>query len=181
MANIPWLADVLRAEGLEVEEHGDWHNHFRPGAFDPIGVLWHHTAGAVTGPDNPHPSLDVVINGRPDLAGPLSHALVDYNGVFHVISAGRCNHAGASGGSGPIPEGDGNTMLVGWEIDYDGETQEMSAAQYDASVTATAAVLRELGRDSDHVRGHLETSTTGKIDPAFIDLDAMRGDVANQI
>lgn len=175
---IPWLADVLRGAGVEVVDEGDWVNRGRPGDFAPIGVLWHHTAGPATSPDNPAPSLGTVIDGRPDLEGPLAHALVDFNGVFHVISAGRANHAGECGGSGPIPPGDGNTMMVGWEIDYDGVNQQMSPAQYDASVKATAAVLRELGQDAEHARGHLETSTTGKIDPAFCDLNKMRADVA---
>ncbi|MGH8879542.1 MAG: peptidoglycan recognition protein family protein [Stackebrandtia sp.] len=175
---IPWLADVLRAEGVEVIEEGDWQNHMRPGDFAPIGVLWHHTAGPPTSPENPAPSLGTVINGRPDLPGPLAQALVDFNGVFHVISAGRCNHAGECGGSGPIPPGDGNALMVGWEIDYDGVNQEMSPAQYQASLKATAAVLRQLGTDAEHARGHRETSTSGKIDPSFVDLDAMRAEVA---
>ncbi len=180
MATIPWLADVLRADGIPVVEHGNWRNHMRPGSFDPIGVLWHHTA-ATSSPGNPHPGLSVVINGRPDLPGPLAQALVDYNGVFHVISAGRCNHAGRSGGSGPIPVGDGNTMLIGWEIDYDGVNQHMTAAQYNNSVKATAAVLRRLGRDASYARGHKETTTTGKIDPSFVNLDQMRADVAARL
>jgi hypothetical protein len=180
MATIPWLADVLRAAGLQVVEHGDWHNRMVAGSFNPIGVLWHHTA-AHSSASNPHPGLSIVINGRSDLQGPLAQALVDYHGVFHVISAGRCNHAGYSGGSGPIPSGDGNTMLIGWEIDYDGVNQQMTPAQYDASVAATAAVLKQLGRDASHARGHRETSVEGKIDPSFVDLDMMRGDVARRM
>lgn len=178
MANIPWLADVLRAAGITVVEHGDWRNHYRPGSFAPFGVLWHHTAGSTTSASNPHPSLNICINGRSDLPGPLCHALVDYFGVFHVISAGRANHAGTARASGPIPAGDGNTMLVGWEIDYNGVSQSMSAAQYTQSLKATAAVLKQFGRDASYARGHRETSTTGKIDPAFCDLDVMRSDVA---
>lgn len=181
MTQISWLADVLRGAGVEVVEEGDWLNRGATsggGAFEPIGVLWHHTAGPTTSPENPHPSLDICINGRPDLSGPLCQALVDYNGVFHVISANRANHAGGCGGSGPIPAGDGNTMLVGWEIDYNGVDQEMSPAQYDASIAATAAVITQLGTDASYVRGHRETSTTGKIDPYAIDLDVMRADVA---
>lgn len=178
MATIPWLADVLREAGVEVVEEGNWRGRAVPGSFNPIGVLWHHTASSTSGPGNPHPGLGVVINGRSDLQGPLAQALVDYNGVFHVISAGRCNHAGRARVSGPIPAGDGNTMLIGWEIDYNGQTQQMSAAQYSASVKATVAVLRQLGRDAEHVRGHRETSTTGKIDPYAIDLDALRAEVA---
>ncbi|MFF4876265.1 N-acetylmuramoyl-L-alanine amidase [Micromonospora sp. NPDC000668] len=177
MATIPWLVDVLRAAGVQVVVEGDWLNRMRPGSFDPIGVLWHHTA-ATSSASNPHPALGICINGRSDLAGPLCQALVDYNGVFHVISAGRCNHAGASGGSGPIPAGDGNTLMIGWEIDYNGVNQEMTAAQYNASIAATAAVLTRLGRDSSYARGHRETSTSGKIDPSFIDLNVMRADVA---
>ncbi|MGW3604282.1 golvesin C-terminal-like domain-containing protein [Micromonospora sp. NPDC005161] len=177
MATVPWLVDVLRAAGVQVVVEGDWLNRMRPGSFDPIGVLWHHTA-STSSASNPHPALGICINGRPDLAGPLCQALVDYNGVFHVISAGRCNHAGVSGGSGPIPSGDGNTLMIGWEIDYNGVNQEMTAAQYNASIAATAAVLTRLGRDSSYARGHRETSTSGKIDPSFIDLNVMRADVA---
>lgn len=178
MVTIPWLIDVLQAEGVSVVQEGDWRNRYRPGSFDPIGVLWHHTAGSTTSASNPYPSLNVCINGRSDLAGPLCHALVDYFGVFHLISAGRANHAGAARASGPIPAGDGNTMLVGWEIDYNGVSQTMSAAQYDASLKATAAVLRHLGRDSSYARGHRETSTSGKIDPYGVNLDTMRSQVA---
>jgi hypothetical protein len=179
---ISWLADVLRGAGVEVVEEGNWLSRSAGSSFSPIGVLWHHTA-APSSASNPHPALNICINGRSDLPGPLCHALVDYYGVFHVISANRANHAGRSAGSGPIPAGDGNTLMVGWEIDYAGDggggvQQRMTQAQYDASVAATAAVLDRLGRDSSYARGHRETSTTGKIDPSYIDLDSMRADVA---
>jgi len=177
MASIPWLIDVLRAAGVQVVEEGNWRARGVSGSFNPIGVLWHHTA-AKSSPTNPAPALNTVINGRSDLQGPLCHALVDYNGVFHLVSANRANHAGAARASGPIPAGDGNTMLIGWEIDYDGVNQHMTPAQYTESLKATAAVLRQLGHDASYARGHRETSTTGKIDPSFIDLDVMRADVA---
>ncbi|MFD6260638.1 N-acetylmuramoyl-L-alanine amidase [Micromonospora chalcea] len=180
MATIPWLADVLRSAGVTVVEEGNWLGRVAGSSFNPIGVLWHHTA-ATSSATNPHPALGICINGRSDLPGPLCHALVDYHGVFHVISGGRVNHAGSSRGSGPIPAGDGNTLMVGWEIDYNGVDQRMTPAQYSASVLATAAVLRRLGRDASYARGHRETSTTGKIDPSFIDLDSMRADVARQL
>lgn len=177
MASIPWLADVLRAAGVQVVEHGNWQARGVSGSFNPIGVLWHHTA-ATSSASNPHPALNVCINGRSDLQGPLCQALVDYHGVFHVISANRCNHAGAARASGPIPAGDGNTMLIGWEIDYNGVNQHMTAAQYNASLKATAAVLQRLGRDASYTRGHKETSTTGKIDPWPNDMNVVRADVA---
>ncbi|GAA0612274.1 N-acetylmuramoyl-L-alanine amidase [Kribbella sandramycini] len=182
MASIPWLADVLRAAGLQVVEEGNWKARGVAGSFNPIGVLWHHTAG-LSSATNPHPSLGICINGRPDLQGPLCQALVDYHGVFHIISANRANHAGSAVASGSIPAGDGNTMLIGWEIDYAGDqskigiVQEMTPAQYDASLRATVAVLQQLGKDASYVRGHRETKPRDKIDPSFIDLDVMRADV----
>ncbi|MCX5121730.1 N-acetylmuramoyl-L-alanine amidase [Micromonospora sp. NBC_00362] len=182
---ITWLADVLRQAGVTVVEEGDWRSRSAGGSFAPIGILWHHTAGANSSPGRPAPSLGVVIAGRPELPGPLCHALVDYNGVFHLISANSANHAGPTRASGPIPAGSGNAMLIGWEIDYSGDQtassipdQAMSAAQYSASVIATAAVLRYLGRDASYARGHRETSVSGKIDPSYINLDTMRADVA---
>jgi len=186
MVAITWLADVLRAAGVQVVEEGNWQSRTAGGTFNPIGVLWHHTNGPASSPSNPAPSLSVCINGRTGLPGPLCHAMVDYNGVFHVISANHANHAGDARQSGPIPAGSGNTMLIGWEIDYVGDDpvrpdQAMSAAQYDASIKATAAVLKRLGRDASYARGHRETSVTGKIDPSFVDLDAMRADVARRM
>ncbi len=186
MVAITWLADVLRASGVQVVEEGNWQSRTAGGTFNPIGVLWHHTNGPTSSPSNPAPSLSVCINGRTGLPGPLCHALVDFNGVFHVISANHANHAGDARQSGPIPAGSGNTMLIGWEIDYVGDDpvrpdQAMSAAQYDASIKATAAVLKRLGRDASYARGHRETSVTGKIDPSFVDLDAMRADVARRM
>ena len=69
------------------------------------------------------------VNGRPDLPGPLAHVVIGYDGVCHVIAAGRANHAGESNGNGPLATGDVNAQLVGAEIDYDG-TQPMGSAQY---------------------------------------------------
>ncbi|MDR7276383.1 peptidoglycan recognition protein family protein [Catenuloplanes atrovinosus] len=168
---IDWLADVLRAEGLTVIEEGDWRARGAGGEFAPIGVLWHHTA-SVSGAADPAPALRAVVDGSD------CHALVDYHGTFHLVSANRVQHAGHCGGSGPIPAGDGDAMLIGWRIDYQGETQAMTVAQYTASVVGTAAVLRRLGRDPEFARGHRETGIRSEPDPGLVDLDRMRADVA---
>jgi hypothetical protein len=172
---ITWLAGALRAEGCKVSEYNGWASRGRPpstGSFSPSGVLWHHT-GTTTSASNPCPTLKMCVTGRQDLPGPLCHVVIGYDGMCHVIAAGRANHAGQAKASGPMPAGDGNALYVGFEIDYDG-TQKMSQAQYDAAVRAGAAVCRKLGKSANNCRGHKETSVTGKWDPGGASLDDMR-------
>ena len=163
---VPWLADVLRDEGCDVREYEGWKDRGRPsstGAFDPYGVLQHHT-GTKTSKTNPCPTLSTCVHGRSDLPGPLCHVVIGYDGVCHVIAAGRANHGGECNGNGPTHEGDANAQLIGFELDYSG-SQSVSDAQGDAAVRAAAAVLRHFGRDETYCRGHKETSSTGKWDP----------------
>lgn len=175
-----WLADVLRSAGLTVVETPGWRERTATSGPQPVpvGVLEHHTA-TLASPENPAPTVDMCINGRPDLAGPLCHGLIGFDGVVHLIAAGRANHAGQAKASGPNPAGDGNTLYVGFEWDYQGVDQGPSPQQYGAAVIATVAVLRQLGRPMDAARGHKETSVTGKIDPGQVDMDRFRADLAN--
>lgn len=162
---LTWLADALRAEGCVVVEEGDWKHRGRPsssGSFNPYGVLWHHT-GTTASASNPFPSKNVLINGRSDLQGPLAQVGIGYDGKCHIIAAGRANHAGECNGYGPFSSGDGNSMMVGFEIDYNG-TQPMSAAQKDAAARASAACLKRFKRNETYVAIHAETSTSGKWD-----------------
>jgi hypothetical protein len=161
-----WLADVLRAEGCLVKTYEGWKERSRPtGDFHPFGVLWHHT-GTPTTMERPAPSVGTCINGRSDLPGPLCQVVIGRDGICHVIAAGRANHAGTNDGTGtgPIPAGDGNAQMVGFEIDYSG-SQDMGPLQMQAAIKASAAVLRKLGKDHTFARGHKETSTSGKWDP----------------
>ncbi|XBB67946.1 N-acetylmuramoyl-L-alanine amidase [Nocardioides sp. WV_118_6] len=166
MADATWLAQRLyRDEFLTVIEQPGWRGRKRPGSFAPIGVLMHHTGYRSSNAD-PFPGLDTVINGRPDLPGPLCHLLVGYNGKVRVIAAGRANHANTARASGPLPAGDGNTMYIGIEVDYAPQLgQAPSSAQVNAAMQAAAAVVTRLGRGKRYVRAHAETSTTGKWDP----------------
>jgi hypothetical protein len=176
--HITWLAATLRAKGCTVVEQPGWKTRGRPastGQFNPRGVLLHHTASGVNSTTaNPHPSLTTVINGRPDLPGPLCHVLIDWRGWCYTIAAGRANHAGQAKASGPMPAGDGNAMYVGIEIDYNAPRQTHSNAQFSAALTATAAILGHFGKNENYVRAHRETSVTGKIDPSGIDLANFR-------
>lgn len=176
---LAWLGDVLRDAGLTVVETSGWQERSADSGEPPrpVGVLEHHTATWAS-EDDPAPSVQLCIDGRPDLDGPLCHGLIGFDGTVHLISAGRANHAGEAKMSGPNPSGDGNVLYVGFEWDYQGVEQAPSTEQYDAAVRATEAVLNHLDRPADAARGHLETSVTGKIDPGNVDLDGFRADIA---
>lgn len=172
---LDWLASALRAEGCTVVEESGWKSRGRPsstGSFNPYGVLWHHT-GTTASYSNPFPTKSVLINGRSDLPGPLCQVGIGYDGVCHIIAAGRANHAGTCNGFGPFSYDDGNWQMVGFEIDYNG-TQPMSPEQKDAAARASVAVLKKFGRNENYVATHKETSTTGKWDPGGVSGDQAR-------
>jgi len=184
-----WIADALRAEGCRVAEYSGWKSRGRPsstGAFSPYGVTLHHT-GTTTSASNPNPTLGTVVNGRSDLPGPLCHVLIGYDGTCHVVAAGRANHAGTSGGTGPFPAGDGNALTLGFEIDYSG-SQPVSSSQGEAVLRATTACLRHYGRSAAYCIGHKESSTDGKWDPGrdgsrspYYLMDNVRAQVAQRL
>lgn len=176
-----WLADVLRGTGLAVVETPGWRERTATSGPQPVpvGVLEHHTAVQASY-ENPAPSVELCIDGRPDLPGPLCHAVIGFDGVVHLIAAGRANHAGEARASGPNPAGDGNTLYVGFEWDYQGVDQGPRPEQYSAGLRATSAVLAHLGRPPDAARGHKETSVTGKTDPGHVDLDRFRAELTSR-
>jgi hypothetical protein len=95
----PEILDRLRARGLTVVETNGWRDR-GSATFAPIGSLNHATAVNAGGFA---PSLGAVINGRPDLDGPLAQVLqsrqTDAAGldVVYLVAAGRANHADCSG------------------------------------------------------------------------------------
>lgn len=181
------LAQVCRTSGLTVVELPGWKSRGRPastGGFDPIGVLCHHTAGASN--DRGYVEWMAYTGREADgLPAPLVQLALDRQGTVYVLAAGRANHAGESGGSGPIPKGDGNALLVGIEAMNTG-TEGWTPTQYDAYARLCAALCAHYGWDASHVRAHRETSVTGKVDPSgatpggpTFDMDRFRADVAH--
>lgn len=81
-----WIADRCRSAGLEVAEVNGWRDR-GSSAFNPAGLVAHHTAGASTGE---MPSLRVLIYGRSDLPGPLCNVGLGRSGKVYVVAAGRC-------------------------------------------------------------------------------------------
>lgn len=175
------LADVCRDAGLKVREVEGWRTRGRPtGGFNPVGVLCHHTA---TGPSTSNGNVEsLLVRGRSDLPGPLAQLGLERDGTVVVIAAGRANHAGTAKASGSVGAGDGNALFVGVEAYNSGVGEPWPQAQYDAYVTLCAALCRDItGNSAATVRAHRETSVTGKIDPAGIDMERFRARVAEQI
>src|SRR3546814_6936060 len=83
------ISDFLRAAGCTVVEEDGWKDRGRGQMGNVLGVMQHHT-----GPGSEKGLLELIRDGRPDLAGPLSQLFLPKSGVFHVIAAGRTNHAG---------------------------------------------------------------------------------------
>lgn len=172
------LADVCREAGLTVREVPGWKTRGRPastGGFNPVGVLCHHTATPPTMSDAA--LVDLLVKGRSDLPGPLCQLGLMRDGTVYVIAAGRANHAGTAKASGTVAAGDGNALYLGIEAANTGTGEPWPKAQYDAYVRLCAVLsLRITGGSIGTVRGHKETSVTGKIDPTF-DMSKFRDDV----
>lgn len=175
---LTWLADVLRGAGLAVVESPGWETrgHGVPGPI--LGVLLHHTAGPASGN---YPSLPVVRDGRPGLAGPLANLGLARDGTWYVIAGGVAWHAGA--GSIPwIPGDQGNQHLIGVEAESTGilvgGRADWTPAQLNSYPRGVAALLAHLNLPASRAIGHREWAPTRKIDPAGIDLPAFRLQVA---
>lgn len=167
----------LRAAGLEVVEIPGWRTRKRPGAFRPLGVLWHHTGGKeAKGKERAYADW-MFLTGRNDLPAPLCQLSVDRNGTVYVGAAGRANHAGKAKASGPLPAGDGNELYVGVECHNNG-SEGWSDAQYAAMVTLGRCLSAALGIDATAHRAHAETSVTGKWDPGRLDMSRFRAAIA---
>lgn len=164
-----WLADALRAEGVRVVENPGWDERGSP-TFSPRGVICHHTAGPARGDA---PSLNVCINGRPGLPGPLCQVVLARSGTAHVIASGRANHAGLGGWRGL----EGNTSVLGIEGENTGTGEPWPPVQYEAYVRCVAALCRKLQLPVGMVCGHKEWAPKRKIDPAGIDMTKFRADV----
>jgi hypothetical protein len=173
--SVPWLADVLRQGGCNVTELAGWETRGRRGAFGPVkGVLCHHTAGPYTGNA---PSLNLIVNGRPDLAGPLSHLHLARDGTFTVVAAGRCNHAGLGTWQGVTA---GNTSFIGIEAENAGNGSDpWPDVQMEAYAKGCAAILKHIGAAPIMCVGHKEYALPPgrKIDPSF-NMTAFRQKVA---
>lgn len=175
------LADALRAGGVPVYEEAGWKTRGRPGGtFDPHAVMLHHDASPAGETSN---GVDVIINGREGLPGPLAGAWLDYSGVWHLTAAGRANHAGEGSWPG-IPTNQGNEHAFGIETDHT-TNEQWTTGQGLYGVRGLLVITEHMGirHDADALyRGllaHKEWAPTRKVDPDPLDMDDLRAFLLN--
>jgi hypothetical protein len=175
------VRDRLRALGFTVHEWSGWESRGNGQSSAYEGAIWHHTAS------NYGSAYGTLVFGRSDLPGPLCNFSGNADGSFTLIAAHPGNHAGASGGYGtwPLPSTSTfNRRVMGLEIVYPGN-QPMTNAQYTGLLAWGKVTTDVFGYgDINRVKGHRETSITGKWDPGYapgktIDLNAARAAAAN--
>lgn len=154
---LTWLPEVLERAGLKVAETPGWRSRGRAEMGTVKGVMCHHTA-------NPHegnmPTLRMLINGRSDLAGPLSQLGLGRDGTFYVIAAGRANHAGRGVWEGLTT---GNSSFIGIEAEHSGELDDpWPDVQTEAYHRGVAAILAHIGASSRMCCGHKEYALPAK-------------------
>lgn len=169
--NYDGLARDLKKHGVKVRKVKGWRTRGREGAFEPRGVLFHHTASNPASGDAP--ALGICTVGRSDLPGPLCQFLVGRDGTVYFIAAGRANHAGLGGPIKGIPQDSGNSYLYGVECENSGVGEPWPSKQREAIAILFALLLKRMKRGARMVIGHKEY-TSRKIDPNGIDLNAFR-------
>lgn len=173
MANLDNIVPILRNWGLNVVETSGWITRGYAGQDlqDIRGVLWHHTAtnrNRFNG--NNAPTLDMCINGRNDLPGPLCNIVFGRDGTVYMVATGVSNHAGVGIADG-VPRNMGNHYLIGIEMEssgvapWDWTPEQLRLAPILGAALETAYLLR-LPEAQRLQIGHMEYSSEGKIDPA---------------
>lgn len=173
-----WLPQVLRDAGLTVTEVPGWQNRGHGDEGKVLGVLCHHTCGPLHGN---LPDLNVLVDGRPDLGGPLCNLGLGRDGTYWMIAAGKGWHAGAGNWQGVT---DGNGHLIGIEAENTGETTGARAdtwpdVQMDAYRRGCAAILKHIGAKPIMCCGHKEYCLPhGRKDDPDFDMNVFRAEVA---
>jgi N-acetylmuramoyl-L-alanine amidase len=171
MAGNPAVVNHMRAigricedtYGLRVVELAGWTTRGRSSTFVPSYTIEHHTAAPVD-------ITAMLINGRPDLNGPLCNFELRKDGTVGLLASGRANHAGIASisstesygieATGPVPKGN---------------TGADAYPQYGAYIRLVAAICLHHGWGTDRVKAHKEICQPPgrKPDPMF-DMDAFR-------
>lgn len=186
------IVAALVGYGLTVVEHPGWRHRGTAHPFDPFAQLYHHDA--LTEKVTDARALAIMVEGRPDLTGPLCNGWIDSDARVVLVAYGNANHAGRGEAdvlallkAGQPPLGDarqdpdkdgpvGNPHLWGWECRNAGDGRDVWE-QLAAMETAGAALAEVCGWSPMAIAAHREW-TARKPDPAGIDMHRFRADVA---
>jgi hypothetical protein len=163
------LATVLRRGGVPVVEVAGWQRRGHGGLSGVKTIVCHHTGGL-------H-DLDVIVNGRPGLDGPLANVWLARTGEWFVAAAGLTYNAGEVRDPSYANE---------WDIGIEAEATGVDAwpaIQYDSFALGCKVLAdRYLGGRYGRVLGHKEVCAPvgRKSDPNF-DMTVFRARVAGSI
>ena len=165
--NLNTLAARARAAGLRVVILNGAQGNDRPGSFDPVGVLNHHTGASAKGwslGKEEAYARWMAFEGRSDLPAPLVQSSLGRSCTVYLCASGRSNHAGTARASGSVSGGDGNSLYYGIEWMLSG-TEAIPADMMQAGITWNAVLLEFVTETSEQtVSCHYNTSVTGKWD-----------------
>jgi|SRR5215510_1522451 len=167
---LTWMADAFRAAGATVKEYDNqWKTRSRSsGGFSsaPLGVSWHHTAGARGA--SAQSECDYMVKSSD--AKPTCNIYIARDGVIWVLAAGATNTSGKGGplnlSRGQVPLDSANTTTVGMEIGNNGTGEPYPQVQIDAAFLASNVINRQLGNLPSDLFSHNLYAPTRKIDPA---------------
>lgn len=148
-------------------------------SFDPVGVVWHHTACSPMARGN-MPSLNWCRNPGP-FAGKARacHIVVGRDGFLQIIAGSGAYHAGAGGplkiNGTLIPKDLGNRYLIGIEIEASSTPRVnqsnkqtpktgMNPAQLESVARFCAALFDILNWDTDSAIRHKDWAPNRKVD-----------------
>lgn len=178
----------LRAAGIVVHELPGWESRGNGFSSAYQGGIVHHTGGGFGTALHGNFRGNQMIVGTEKVKGPLCNYTGNEDGSVTVVAAHPANHAGAGLGRsmGPLPRTRAfNKFVLGLEIIYPGDVP-MKDAQFRTAVLWSQIVIAVCGHgDAERIRGHGETSITGKWDPGFahgkiIDMNAFRNAVRQE-
>ena len=174
------LIKAAQAAGVDHEVDSTWLDVDPYGkSFQPVGVVWHHTACHPLSKGN-MPSLNWCRNpGKFAGQSRACHIVVGRDGFMQIIAGGGAYHAGAGGpmrvNGKSIPKDLGNRFLIGFEIEASSTTKinkknrqtpkhGMNPAQFEAVAKFCAALFDDLGWDTEAAIRHRDWAPGRKID-----------------
>jgi hypothetical protein len=185
------LVDAYHRWNITFVERPGWRTRNTGRSFDPIGIVVHHDA--LNDQVSTERGLQIIEQGRPDLAGPLAANWHEDDGTLYLCSFGNSNHGGrfaanpvARTRAGLPPLGDAgalglvddgpvaNGIYYGDEVHNAGDGRDPYEPGQMQTLTLSLAARCELhGWTGARVIGHRE-GTRRKIDPRGIDMTALR-------